>query len=145
MKTQFYFYIIFFAVIGTSHSYANNNCTNLIGSWYGEIYNEKKDYRHIFTDTFKKDGTFISEYNGTTLSGTNENTFIEVGESTESGTWTCDNGTFTMVTTMNSGTPQMPVEKIYNILELSDSYIKYQTIKGHSIALIYEAYKTYNE
>jgi len=144
MKNIIY-WLLLLPIFYHSSVQAKYNCDNMIGSWFGEIYNEEKDYRDTFVDTFQSNGIFVSEYEGFSISGNEIDSWNYLGKSSEKGKWSCDGETFTMIGFIFQDEPMLPVKKVYQILELTDSYMKYTTIKGHSIGLVYEVYKKYGQ
>lgn len=124
-------------------SVASVDCKMIIGKWSGEVYNYEMEYRSVFAYEYKPDGTFTARFSAQSLDGTDSNEYANDDGSIQSGTWECQDGELSMITTKVDGyrVNASDSEKVYKLELLDQTRMTYTTIVGYAPGLNYELYR----
>ena len=112
------------------------DCSKLVGTWSGQSYSEKWERTNTFVQTFLPQGLYNAYFQSRSKTG-------DVSYQADQRTWFCDGTTFGtfLIITSDGLTPENTIapHKVFEFIELTDSTLKYKTLKGNEVGKTYEA------
>ncbi|WP_372782346.1 hypothetical protein [Litorivivens sp.] len=110
------------------------DCSLLVGRWVGYSESQKWNHETTYVEEYLPMGIFKARYQIRSENG-------EVSTQEETRSWFCDGTTFGtfLISTSNGVSPEDAIasHKVYEIIELSESSIKYRTVIGNEVGKEY--------